>query len=133
MSKQTISEAAVEVGQNWLLWFMGGFGLSFMDTNELIAGLFLAVGGASIMGRARKDPRKIWFLILIAVFAGIVTAQMWPYIGLPWPVQFGMAAAGMASSWFVNLFVKVGNAVEGQSDLLITRLIDRFFPPTKKD
>lgn len=133
MPKQAATQAATDLGQNWLLWIMSGLGISTMDVPEFIGGICLAVAAASIMGRARRDPRKIWFLILMAVVAAITTAAIWPQIGWETPVQVGMTVAGAASSWLVNMFVKVGNAVEGKSETIATRMIDFLLPKRGKD
>jgi len=126
MTKHALAETAADLGHNWLLWFMAGLGISTMDVHEFIGGLFLAVAGASIIGRARRDPRKLWFLIAIALFAAVVTASVWPSLGWQIPIQVGMAAAGAASSYLVNLFVKVGGAVEGEAGEITQGLIARL-------
>ena len=133
MPKQAITLAATDLGQNWFLWVMGGLGISTMDVPQFFGGGCLAVAAASIMGRARKDPRKIWFLIFIAGVAAILTAAVWPQTGWATPVQVGMAAAGAASSWLINILVKVGNAVEGNTDTLAKRLIDAVLPKRGSD
>ena len=128
----SLSQHPLSPCQNPLALLLTGLGISTIGVHEFFGGLFLALAAGSVVARARKDKRKLLVILSMAALAAVLMAGIWPQLGWTVPVQVGMALAGAASSWVINLFVKVGDRIDEKSGPIADRLIDRILPDDKK-
>lgn len=126
-----MKQHAVELSRDSLTLILAGLGIS-LAPHEFFGGLFLALAAGSMIARHRKSNRKLLGIMgtaaFTAVIAVIITDQFdhWGYAP-----QLIMAGAGGASSWLVNIFVRVMDGAQKRSGHIADRLIDRIFPPSK--
>lgn len=126
-----MKQQAVELSRDSLTLILTGLGIS-LAPHQFFGGLFLALAAGSMIARHRKSNRKLLGIMSTAAFtaviAVIITDQFdhWGYAP-----QLIMAGAGGASSWLVNIFVRVMDGAQERSSHIADRLIDKLFPPSK--
>lgn len=128
--RDTLSEHA----KDWLTLALAGLGISFAP-HEWLGGMFLALAGAAFAMRSdpEQDQRELWLVLLGAFFAShlaAIASQKWaPGI----PVQVVMATTGFFSRRLTRFALRLAGMVEGRSDRIADRLIDRVLPDKKED
>ncbi|WP_282076296.1 hypothetical protein [Epibacterium ulvae] len=120
---------AIEMLRDSLSMALMGLGVSLFP-HEFFGGLFLALAAGSMIARHRRSTGKLWGILATAAvtstMAVIFTEQFdhWGYAP-----QLIMAAAGLASSWLINIFVRVMDSAQERSSTIADRLIDKVLPP----
>lgn len=128
---EIMKQQAVDLARDGLTLALAGLGIS-LAPHEFFGGLFLALAAGSMVARHRKSNKRLVGIMgtaaVTAIIAVIATEQFdhWGY-----GPQLIMAAAGGASSWLVNIFVRVMDGVQERSGTISGRIVDRIFPPTK--
>ncbi|EEW57297.1 hypothetical protein SCH4B_4408 [Ruegeria sp. TrichCH4B] len=126
-----MKQQAAELSRDFLTLALAGFGIS-LAPHEFFGGLFLALAAGSMVARHRKSNRKLLGIMGTAALAAVISViatEQFDHWG--WPPQLIMAGAGAASSYAVNIFVKVMDGVQERSTTISGRIVDRIFPPTK--
>lgn len=126
-----MKEAATQQAQDWLTWLLAGIGLS-LAPYQFFGGLFLALAVASILAGHRKDHRQIWLSLLTAAMGAIFVAAAWEHLQLQFPVQIGMAAAGVLGRPVSAFLVQLQDQIEARSAEIADRAIDRVLPGDDK-
>ncbi|MBF9050619.1 hypothetical protein GTA62_14805 [Roseobacter sp. HKCCD9010] len=124
--------ASTNVLRDYLALALAGLGVS-IPSHEYIAGVLLAAAGASVMARHRRDGRKVWAILGVAVFFATLTAIAWSAFEITFPVQIGMAATGVASGWIANFIAQFLNRVSSRADDIADRVVDQVVPEKRSD
>jgi hypothetical protein len=123
--KQTIMNNANEAALNWPSMILVGLGVSF-PLNQVLGGLFFALAAASIMAGTRKEPRKVWVMLVSATVFAMVVAVVWSYYNFEFPLQLAMGLVGLLSGWVSKFIIKFMDRVEYRADDIADNVIEKY-------
>lgn len=120
--------------KDWLTLLLAGLGVTYA-AHEWIGGILLAMAGAAFAMRAdpEQDVRELW-LVLLGAFLAAHIAGMFSVRYFPdFPVQAVMAGTGFFSRRITRFGLRLAGMVEGRSDKIAGRIVDKYLPETKQD
>jgi hypothetical protein len=118
----------VDLARDYVTLALAGLGIS-LAPHVFFGGMFLALAAGSLVARHRKSTKKLTGIMLTAGIAAILmllSTERFSYWGMP--PQLLMAVAGGASSWMLNIFIRVMDGIQSRSDTISGKIIDRIFP-----
>lgn len=130
----TVKEGATEVARDWIALALFGLGVNFA-THLYIGGLFFALAFASLARRfwPEDEPVELWWTLVLAAALSTLAAALahwyWPDIGPPVIPQAVMAATGYFSRHLARASLRIAGRIEGSSNTITDRLLDRWLPP----
>lgn len=128
-----MKQHAIELSRDSLTLVLAGLGIS-LAPHEFFGGLFLALAAGSMIARHRQSHRKLLGIMgTSAVTAVVVVIFTDQFDHFGYAPQLIMAGAGAASSWLVNIFVRVMDGAQARSGRIADRMIDRLLPPVPDD
>lgn len=120
--------------KDWLTLALAGLGVTYAP-HEWIGGVLLALAGATFAMRAdpEQDMRELWLVLLGAFLAAHLAAMFSARYFPDFPVQAVMAVTGFFSRRITRFGLRLAGMVEGRSDVIAGRLVDKYLPGTTQD
>ena len=130
----TIRAFTLEVGRDWISLALIGLGVTFAP-HLYLGGLFFALASASLARRfwPEDEPIELWWTLVLAAvlatLAGGMAHWYWPDVGPPVIPQAVMAVTGYFSRHLARAALRIAGRIEGSSNTITDRLLDRWLPP----